>query len=167
MFPPLIPVQEASEKDEVPCAQCGVLLEEGCYIANEYYCEGCATVLVDEAEVEAREYALQECRITRPLPPYYLELEHRCTPEEYEYGDRESYTLNSHACYCRHRCTNYEELISGLDRDCPLDQILYLAIRERIDELVEEAQEFAFLEGDEGDDSGADGEPEGGATEDA
>jgi hypothetical protein len=139
MFFATIPVAEAFEGEDVHCDECGVKLEWACYARAAYYCERCMAELAKQAETEAREYALEQCRITRPLPQYDPSREYRCTPEEYDAGDRESYTPNAHACYCRHECTNYDELIEGLDQQCELDQIYYLAIRDRIEELIEEA----------------------------
>jgi hypothetical protein len=122
-----------------------------------YYCEACIPAVAAEAEVEARAFAREYCRVTRPLPPYDPAREYRCTPEEYASGNRESYTRSAHACYCRHECTNYDELVRGLDRPSVTDQILYAAIRERIKELLEEAREADLLGDDppDEDDEGA------------
>lgn len=40
--------------------------------------------------------------------------------------------------YCRHTYSNYDELISRLDRNDLLDQVIYTAIRDRVYTLLEE-----------------------------
>ena len=144
MFLCPVPAAEVFEGEDGYCSWCDALLVQAYFVAGRHYCEACATELAREEDVEAREYTREHCRVTRPLPPYDPALEYRCTPEEYAGGARESYTPNAHACYCRHNCTNYDELIRGLERYCPLDQIRYEAIRSRIEELLEEAREAAL-----------------------
>ena len=128
---------------EAVCDECGEPFgdEDDIYFdrGDRYWCEVCSTVIEERERSDSDDYAREHCRITRSLPQYRPMHEFRCTREEYEAGCRESYTRNSHLCYCRHRCTNYEELISGLDRDSPLDNIFYSAIRERIDEMLTDA----------------------------
>jgi hypothetical protein len=144
----MIPVDEF-EGRKVRCVQCKrVIKEAACVLGDEYYCMEC----IDDEDAaiteEAREFALEHCKITRELPRYDERCEYGCTPEEYEAGERESYTPNSHLCYCRHTCTNYEELIKGLDRDEPADVTVYWAIKERINELLTEKIEEMWLGGD-------------------
>lgn len=177
LYFPLVPVNELWDDDGeegddgVECCDCDQHLPDEAYYDGEgnYFCAACLSVWVKEAEAEARAYALENCRIIRPVPPYDTsQPEYRCTREEYESGARESHTPNAHLCHCRHACTNYDELTAPLARDGCWDRIMYDAIRERTDELVEAAIEEsndALLEteiegtADRTDDSAAD-EPE-------
>lgn len=88
---------------------------------------------------QAAIFAEAQCRITRPLPEYDPDEEFRCTPEEYENGDKASKTPNAHPCHCRHNGTNYDDLIRELDRSSATDQVVYRAIRDRIEKLLEDA----------------------------
>jgi hypothetical protein len=99
---------------------------------------------------EAERYALENCRITKTLPEYDPQYRDARTPEEYRSGDQESYTVNAHRCHCRHNCTNYDELIKTFDRDSLRDNVFYEAIRERIEELLNEVEEGELLEDNEG-----------------
>ncbi len=129
---------EAHELEECGCTICGARQHE-LYVATEgLCCEDCAKAIVASTIDEAREFAQREVKITSPFPTYPPELEYACTPEEYRMGDRESHTPNAHNCYCRHACTNYDELLKELDRDSIRDGIYYNAIRYRIDELGDE-----------------------------
>ena len=136
------PVWDISEAG-VDCAQCGQHLteEDEAYFdgVDDYFCEKCAAELTAQWEAEAAAYAEAKCKITKPLPKYEPQYEYRCTHEDYENGNKESYTPNSHFCHRRHECTNYEELIKPLDRDRAWDRILYRAVRDKIEELIEEA----------------------------
>lgn len=141
-----IPVGEID--GDVTCGGCDDPVTGEAYYDGEgtYYCESCATDLAEGWTAEATEYAVQNCRITAPVPAYDPQREFRCTPEEYEAGAKESYTPNAHLAHCRHRCTNYEELLRGLDRDRAHDRVRVAAIRERVTELLEEAIVAADLD---------------------
>lgn len=159
---PLVPVFEMIEEgEELRCAECNRLFgedEEAVYWGDVHRCEACSEKLAEIVEADAAEFAEENCKITKALPKYNPLHEFRCTREDYESGySKESYTRNSHLCYCRHNCTNYDELIKGLNRfDHSLEnQILYQAIRCRIDELLEEQIEE---DGDEGVDDLLDGD---------
>jgi hypothetical protein len=141
MYLPLIPVAEVTQEDgeELRCTECDKLFgedEEVAYFEDGYCCQTCAEERTEIAETEAKQFAEENCKITKTLPKYDPTQEFRCSPDDYESGSRESYTRNSHLCYCRHNCTNYDDLIKGLDK-CDLeDQIAYEAIRCRIEELL-------------------------------
>jgi len=113
--PPPTPVHEMFE-DGVDCEGCGEHLTDMAYYdgVGAHYCEDCIVGKIDEAKSEASEFAIENCRITKPLP----------------YSDLGR---------CRHNCTNYEELIEKLNKDGVIDQVFYSAIRERIDELLDHA----------------------------
>lgn len=139
------------------CAGCGDDITEVAYpdgATNCYRCEDCTDRLIQELTPEAEQHASEHCKVEHLPPPYDPDLEYRCTPEDYEAGARESYTPNAYRCYVRHRCTNYDELIKGLSRENLAEQIKYHYIRQRTDELVEEAiqdAEVAHRQGDDGD----------------
>ena len=115
-------------------AECGQHLteEDEAYFdgVDDYFCEKCAAELTAQWEAEAAAYAEAKCKITKPLPKYEPQYEYRCTHEDYENGNKESYTPNSHFCHRRHECTNYEELIKPLDRDRAWDRILIRSPRQ-------------------------------------
>jgi len=146
------PVSEI-EADDVKCASCKKhLLVEAYYCKDEYYCEACLTSLVECENEEATIYAEEHCKITEPLTSFDSDYEFRCTPEEYALGMRESYTANSHLACLRHNCTNYDELIEPLDRENPIQNASYLAIRLRTDELIrEKLAEMELAGGEEAD----------------
>ena len=122
------------------CCGCSREIEiEACYVDPNgsvvcYECYDQDRVLVESPE--RIEEAVAECEILFELDEYHRSKEWRPTHEEYGMGLREAYTPNAYVCYCRHGCTNYDSLIRDLDRSDPVDQAVYSAIRERIDELV-------------------------------
>jgi hypothetical protein len=150
-----IPIEETHPDglEWVDCAECGLRQEGEAWCDGEggHYCQDCIADLIEEAKTEARRFAEENCAITPPLARYYPEYENRCTPEEYEAGDRDSYTMNSHICWCRHNLSNYDDLIKDLSRQAVIDQVFYLAIRERTNELIKEALEEAARAEDEDD----------------
>lgn len=158
MFLPMTPVNEITkEGEQLRCAECDRVFAEdelAVYWGDCQRCEACSEELVKTVEAEAAEFACQHCKITQALPKYNPSQEFRCTPDEYEVGSKESYTRNSHLCYCRHNCTNYEELIKDLHKldDSLENKILYEAIRARIDELLEKQIEQDGDEFEEDDD---------------
>jgi hypothetical protein len=119
---------EALERG-VECAGCGVPFADMAYYDGDagYFCERCDRERGERLTAEARIYAERECRITRPLPEYDRRREHSHTPDAY-------------LAHCRHSCTNYDELIVGLDRESVRNRIYYDAIRDRITELIEQAR---------------------------
>lgn len=129
------------------CSQCGAALESVGYFDDsdhhadsiKFFCEKCAQQAVDALVAEAEVFARTNCKITSELPPFYCDLEFRCTPEEYENGNRESYTENSHFCGCRHNCTNYEELISEHSDEWSMrGRAYYMVIHQVINNLIDE-----------------------------
>lgn len=150
-----IPLSEIEHDGELNCIRCGANLTVNVYQLDEdYFCENCHTVEVEEMEAEAWHYAIDNCRITHPLPEYHPENYHVCSPDEYEMGNRESYTPHALLCLCRHRYTNYEALIKGLGKSSDTDTLVYLAIRERIDEMLREAMPSLDSEVELGPDDG-------------
>jgi hypothetical protein len=139
LFSP-IPVCELDE-GEVRCTECKILLEEAYWDGDAWYCEGCINALAQVIVKEAESYALESCKITRPLAKYDARYEYRPTPEEYNSGAKEAYTENAHRAHCRHNCTNYDELIKTLSKYSEVlrDKVYYEAIRKRIDELLDDA----------------------------
>ena len=93
---------------------------------------------IEEWKHEAEAFAREHCEICKSVPEYEPEYRWSVTPEEYAAGMKECYTENSHRAYCRHRCTNYDALLAGLDRGGLRDRILYDAIRARIEELLDD-----------------------------
>ncbi len=109
------------------CSTCDRMVRENedVYTDGEsYYCRRCFVNLLADAETQAAIFAEAQCRITRPLPEYDPDEEFRCTPEEYENGDKASKTPNAHLCHCRHNGTNYDDLIRELDRSSATDQVV-------------------------------------------
>ena len=106
-----------------------------------YRCPVC-TIDHDEevSRDDARQYALENCRITSKLPEYDSEVHYAVTPEEFEEGDKESHTPNALLAYARHNCSNYDELIKGLAKMDGADRTYYSAIRKRIDKMICEAE---------------------------
>jgi hypothetical protein len=144
----MIPLEQLDEGEDIACQSCRKEFDEWAYYDWEehYFCEGCAEALMERWLTEARAYAEANCRITCELPAYDPALEFKCTPQEYEEGDRESYSENAYLCRCRHGCTNYEELIRQLDRDYAEHRVYYTMIRKRIDELLEEHEDYMRYE---------------------
>jgi hypothetical protein len=122
------------------CADCDDAPDLICFDGEGYYCEACMEMRVAGLISQGVAYARQHCAITTPLPEYDPSREEKCTREEYATGFKESYSPNAYRACCRHNCTNYEGLIKGLDKHSHDvgDRILYTAIRERIEELLDE-----------------------------
>src|SRR5262249_11396584 len=97
-LPRLVDAHELKETfdHEVKCIKCGVPLEAAYFDFGDYYCETCVDALAAELNAEAVQFAQEHCKLTKPLPKYDPSCEFRCTPEEYECGQRESYTPNSY-----------------------------------------------------------------------
>lgn len=148
-----IPVEEI-DSENVTCAKCNKPILDEAYIAGFkiYICEECKERIAKRIEPKAASYARKHCKIIRELPKYHPENEYRCTSDEYEMGLRDSYSPNSYMCDCRHNCTNYEELIRPLDSDNLWDGIFYLAICERITDLLnDKIDEMEYAEDEEED----------------
>lgn len=107
-----------------------------------WVCEACVSELTPQLIQEAEAYAREHCRITRPPHKFDPEFECRCTPKEYDDGDRMSYTENSVWTTNRHECTNYDQLLEelNLERDSIAGQVYYRAIRRRIREIIDDAE---------------------------
>lgn len=137
-------VNELDDQD-ISCLFCDDAITEEAYYVEEFsgnLCEHCVQEYVKECEMEAKVFAAEHCRITKALPAYDDENEFRCTPEEYETGFGVSNTPDAYFVSCRHENTNYDELIWGLSRTAMWDQVLYHAIRDRIDRmLIDEIEE--------------------------
>jgi hypothetical protein len=110
--------------------------------------------VIKQWEAEAEQYAIENCRITKPLPEYDPKKHHAVSPEEYEAGIRLSHTPSSVMTTARHECTNYDELIRGLDTSSVRDEITYIAIRGRVEEMLRLAipslQSEPLYEGEDG-----------------
>src|SRR6266567_2260600 len=122
-----IPVDDIKEMlnagDNLFCAKCAKPITHEGYAFqgnDESYCEACGARFLLETEAEARVFADANCKITRPIN----------TPD----ADR------THA---RHEHTNYDELVKALDTTNELNALYWFAIRDRMNELVEEAIEEA------------------------
>jgi hypothetical protein len=137
---PIVPLSEFNWRGNVVrCAECNRTFAENegvVYFEDGCCCETCAEQRVKIAEQEAKEFAEENCKITKVLPKFNPAREFSCTPEEYEAGNRESYTRSSHLCHCRHNCTNYDDLINGLDPHDLVHAIFYEAVRSRIEGLL-------------------------------
>lgn len=95
--------------------------------------------LREAAREEASAFAKASCKITGSLERYDPSGGFAPTPQEYESGSKEAYTANAVRAFNRHNSTNYDELIRDLDRDDPVSCAYYSAIRERIEELLDDA----------------------------
>jgi hypothetical protein len=98
------------------CEQCKQSVEELYPVEEGYFCEDCLNEIINDLEPEADEFALAECKITGKIHLFDGAHEVRCSHEEYEYGDKTSYTENSVAAYNRHSATNYDELIKPFSK---------------------------------------------------
>lgn len=120
---------------------CDVQIVGQAFYAGEFehhLCETCVETYVREEEAAAKEFANEHCKITSRFPEYDDENEFRCTPEEYEMGERASNTPNAYFTKCRHECTNYDELIQPFPKESDeiADHVFYSAISRRIARIV-------------------------------
>lgn len=144
-----IPIDEAFGGEEVRCHRChGQVSDEVYDFGGEFLCDDCCSKALAEAEEDAQALAA-DCRITQPIERFDPKYEYSCSREEYESGAKESHTPKSVRANNRHNCTNYDELIEGLDRYDPLDRVRYNVVRRRIDQLLDEAEEGAEDAGQE------------------
>lgn len=139
-FPTPTPAEEIEQQPAL-CVDCDRQLVGDAYFDDEaegYFCNECMQHLIEMYRAEANEFAGTHCEIVCPLPEYDAENEHRCTPEEYERGEKLSNTPNSYFAACRHRCTNYEELLEEFERDSVRGRVFYEVIRTKIDDLLKD-----------------------------
>jgi hypothetical protein len=130
--------------DGLQCAICGLELEGTVHVdfldgnADEpvALCCHCAKELGDRCNVSSEAYALKFCEITEDLPTFKWESVWRCTPEEFANGCRDRFDDGMYLSYCRQGCTNYMDLIGDLDELSAEDQIYFVHVRQRIDELI-------------------------------
>jgi hypothetical protein len=123
---------------------------------DKWHCEACFADEIEKIKKRARAYAVRYCKITSKLPKYNPDKRDAPTPEEYAAGDREGHTENSVYAEARHKCTNYDALLQrkAADRECYRCCLYYEAIRDRIEELLEEG--FECMEYDSDEDEGED-----------
>lgn len=131
------------ETEEFTCADCGksgVIDDEPVYedLDGRKLCLDCAEDSAAAMRYECEEFAREHVRLTGRPHRYLEEYWYAPSRDEYQDGDREAYTENAVAAHNRHSCTNYDELISGLDRGDPWDRALYDAIRVRVEEVIDE-----------------------------
>ena len=140
--------------DAVICPEC--LDTRANYVRGEPHCDDCLPKVLHCHAGEIATFVAQ-VRITRALTMYDPNCHHAPSRSEYEEGDRWAHTKNSVRTQNRHRATNYDALISALDRDDALDQAFYSAVRTRVDELLDaEVDELLAAEVDELLDDGVD-----------
>jgi hypothetical protein len=150
-----------TEDEELRCGLCATTIQDEAYMGDdEWLCLSCVKAKIERITKEAIAFAAENCRVTGKLPKYETELEWKCTPEEYDAGFKESYSPNSYEAFCRHHCTNYDELIKDLDRYALTDQIYYSMIMNRIVKLLQDEFDRAEYEDDEAEDDAADDEDE-------
>jgi hypothetical protein len=129
------------EGDELCCEGCESVIEDEAYYDGyeSHYCEQCSSDLEQRAYDEAKAFAMEHCELLPPLPEYDPEFSFRASPEEYENGERESCSPAAYRAVCRHAYSNYDVLIRDLDRDGYIDRIYYEVIRARVEELIQQA----------------------------
>jgi len=126
----------------LPCAGCGCDLRQKdphsdiAMCENLVCCYSCMGAMMESWVEGAKEYAQANCKLTGTLPDYDESQEFRCSPEDYEMGDKVSYSPNSYFAFCRHNRTNYDQLIKPLSKDDLKDRVYYRAIYTRICELL-------------------------------
>lgn len=151
-----IPIDDlALPPEELPlvCSECEQPIADEAYPDGEkYLCESCFQEIIDGARQEAEEFAEANCKITHKLRRFDPEKKWACSPEEYQSGAIESYTENSVKAHNRHNCTNYDELIPDHHDTSIRAHELYQAIRNRIEELLDDANEDQY-EDDASDDN--------------
>ena len=103
---------------------------------SDYFCEACGEDYLGEVETEAAAFALENVKLTREVELFDPAEEYRATVSDYRMGVKDSHTPRAVYAINRHECTNYDELIQGLERGDPADCIRYDAIRARIDQLL-------------------------------
>ena len=118
---------------------CGQLLPEIAYYGCEdFYCEKCM-----RGNSSAGGPAMLKRMLSRIAgsPDRYPDTNPSASsaaPVKSTSRDSRNPLPNAYQCYLRHHCTNYDELIRPLERTSLADQFLYAAIRNRIEQLLEE-----------------------------
>lgn len=138
----LTPFESLAEQFDEPqkCGECSqIIVSDYCYTNDQHFCEECAPAIASRLYAEAAAFAFENCEVAERLPLYDESKRDAPTPEEYADGYREAYTENAFRCMYRHRYSNYDELIRNLDKFDFADRIRYQAIRDRIEELIEQA----------------------------
>ena len=106
--------------------------------SDDFICCSCAEQMAEDLKSQAIDHASSACKLDAELPIFDPATSRTITPDEYANGARESNTENAYRCRLRHDFSNYDTLISQLDRDCCIDSITYQAIRARMDEMIDE-----------------------------
>lgn len=139
-----IPVYEIQEwKGEVAicdfCSDEFLDIEEEVHVDDDgsTYCDQCLDIVVANLYEVYAEEASRVCKVTHAFPEFDYLNTFAPTPEEYEAGDRVANTENSYRCAMRHEYTNYDELIKNLSQGVLADAVRYHAIRDRIEEIIE------------------------------
>lgn len=132
---------DADERFICTSCECEITTDE-CYAecGGDTMCLGCYEDAADEYESEApiqTKEALEMLKITCEFPLYDESQEYAPTREEFEAGFKEAYTPNAYRCHLRHECTNYDDVIRDLQRGEAIDQTIYKAVRDRVEEMID------------------------------
>ena len=131
--------------EDLICDECGQVIEDEISISSEgYHHTACCEAIEEKLRKEAEEFAKANCKITAKLHRFDESKEWACSPDDYEMGMRESYTANSVASHNRHNCTNYDKLRPDRNDDSARGQAYYGAIRDRIEELLNDADDNMY-----------------------
>ncbi len=130
--------------NEDGCVLCDAPLDEfvhvdfvdGDFSSPVLLCCNCAVTQSELFNRSAELFALEVCEITEDLPTFKWESVWRCTPEEFANGCRDRFEDGMYFSYYRQGCTNYMELIEDLNELSAADQIYFVHVRRRIDELI-------------------------------
>jgi hypothetical protein len=146
VFPmPVADLDLPPEELPIVCAECEETIEdEVCCEDGEYYHTACCEEIEEELCKEAEEFAKTNCKIIRKLHRFDPHKEWACSRDDYEMRVRESYTENSVRAHNRHNCTNYDQLLPQRLDDSMWARALYEAVRERIEELLENASDDQY-----------------------
>jgi hypothetical protein len=137
------PPTPLEDPDVALCTACRHELPDATYFSESgggHFCEKCARAIYAATLEQAAKFALANVRVTSEPEPFDSdpELEIKPSPQEYAAGAKLAYTRNAWRAHVRHACTNYDELTSGLAKDDPLHRVRYDAIRQRVEELIED-----------------------------
>ena len=132
-------MQEMYGDDLPQCDVCGDAISDDCYYVDPgYICQDCFASTADEHESDARAFVAKNLKITTPLPRFDRSTAWTISRADYEYGDRVSNTENAYRTQCRHKHTNYDELIAKLSKDSSLDNVWYAIVRAAADEMIDD-----------------------------
>ena len=124
------------------CFVCGEAIVDDCHYDelgnDEYICIPCFEAGEEGRRKDAKEFAAANLRITSPLPRFDEAKAWTITPDQYSSGDKVSNTENAYRTRCRHKHTNYDELIKSLDKHRSLDNAYCDEIRNAANELIDE-----------------------------